>query len=333
VTGGLHAGACLSLTGRFAQFGIQAANGLRLWADAAGVELTVVDDESDRDVLAERLPALAADADLLFGPYSTVLMRAAIPVAEGAGILLFNHGGSGGRLDVPGRVVNILTPAARYAEPFVAHLAGSGGARLFTTHGKGAFGRDVIAGARTAAVDAGIAVEILDFNTPPDGTWDLISAGVYEDDIAAVRRARALPDPPRFVCSVAAGVASFAGDAGDPDGVFGIGQWAPGAGGAVDVGMGEREFLAAWRTRSFNDPDYPGVQAYAAGVIASEAARAAGSTRADALWEAVAGMDCATMFGRFRLDPDTGVQAGHAGVLTRWRGGMAQVFTEVATGP
>lgn len=315
----IRAGACLSLTGRFAPFGTQAANGLRLWADTAGAELTVLDDQSEPAVLAERLAELAPEVDVLFGPYSTVLMRAAIPVAAAAGRLLFNHGGSGGNLCRPGEVVNVLTPARRYAAPFVAHLAKLGGAPLFTTTGRGAFGRDVTGGAAEAARAAGIRAEVLNAERPPVGEWDLISAGVYEDDVAAVRRARAMANPPRLVCSVAAGVASFAGDVGEPEGVYGIGQWAPGAVRAVDAGMDEAAFLGAWNERYGSAPDYPAVQAYAAGVIADAAGPGA-------TWGTVAGLDVTTVFGRFRIDTATGEQIGHAAVLTRWRDGHMQAL-------
>src|SRR5207245_1309924 len=131
---------------------------------------------------------------------------------------------------------------------------------------------------------------------------------VYEDDVVAVRQACTLPNPPRYVCSVAAGVASFADDAGNPEGVFGIGQWARGAGRDPDLGMGEIEFLTAWRQMFGTWPDYPGVQAYAAGVIAEAAVRTARSTDAAALWATLAGLDFTTVFGRFRIDRKTGVQ-------------------------
>jgi ABC-type branched-subunit amino acid transport system substrate-binding protein len=321
----MRAGACLSLTGRFAPFGIQAANGLRLWAEQSGAELTLADDRSDASELADRLADLAPEVDVLFGPYSTVLMRAAIPVARQAGRLLFNHGGSGGNLSHPGQVVNVLTPARRYPQPFIAHLAEVGGGPLFTATGRGAFGRDVIGGAAEAARAAGIRVDVLDFERPPAGQWDLISAGVYEDDAEAVRQARAMANPPRHLCSVAAGVGSFAGDVGDADGVYGIGQWAQGAIGSVDAGMDESAFLAAWRSRFGGDPDYPAVQAYAAGVIADLALQGAASATAAEVRRAVAALDTTTVFGRFRVDAATGEQVGHASVLTRWHGG-AQVL-------
>jgi ABC-type branched-subunit amino acid transport system substrate-binding protein len=322
---GLSAGACLSLTGRFAPFGRQAADGLRLWAEQSSLDLTIVDDESEAEVLTERLPAVAASTDLLFGPYSTVLLRAALPIADAAGKLLFNHGGSGGDLNSPGRVVNILTPACRYAHPFVAHLAGVDRAPLYVSTRRGAFGRDVVAGAVDAAQLAGLRVENLDLNTPRSGVWDLLSAGVYEDDVAAVRVAKSLPTPPRHICSVAAGVAQFADDIPNCDGVFGIGQWAPGRHDLIATGPLEVELLVAWCTRYNRTPDYPGIQAYAAGLLAQAAFATAGTVHREALWRAVATMDTATVFGHFRLDPKTGEQVGHQAVLTQWQGGRQVV--------
>ncbi|MFL6111814.1 MAG: ABC transporter substrate-binding protein [Catenulispora sp.] len=313
---GLRAGVCLSLTGRFAPFGTQAANGLRLWAQESGAQLTVLDDRSEPAVLAERLAALARDVDLLFGPYSTVLMRAAVPVAERAGRLLVNHGGSGGDLTHPGRVVNVLTPARRYADPFITRLAEREGGPLVTATGRGAFGRDVVDGATEAARAASLRIKPLDLKRPPTGAWDLLSAGVYEDDVAMVCTARGMANPPRYVCSVAAGVNSFARDVGDPEGVYGIGQWAPGSVRSVDAGMNEAAFTAAWNDRYGNAPDYPAVQAYAAGVIAQAAMAAP-----EGLWQAVAALDITTVFGRFCIDTETGEQTGHEAVLTRWRGG------------
>lgn len=318
----LRAGVCLSLTGRFAQFGSQAADGLRLWAERSGAALDIVDDRSDPAELTRRLGGLAADVNLLFGPYSTLLMRAAVPVAERSGRLLVNHGGSGGASDRPGWVVNVLTPARRYAEPFVAYLSELRDAPLFVSAGRGAFGRDVIAGASDAARTAGFRVEVFDPDRPPACAWDLLSAGVYEDDVATVRVAQALANPPRHLCSVAAGVAAFARDVDDPEGVFGIGQWAPGtASAAVDAGMAESDFLTAWHDRFGGAPDYPGVQAYAAGVIASTALEAAGSSSQEPMWEAMRALDVGTVFGRFRVDPDTGEQIGHEAALTRWHQG------------
>src|SRR5258707_4215993 len=108
----LRIGACLSLSGRFAKFGQQARRGLEAWCSLDGAaELLAEDDRSDRRALEAALPEVAGRCDLLLGPYSTVLMRAAGRVAAGADWLAWNHGGSGDDVEGahPGHVVSVLT--------------------------------------------------------------------------------------------------------------------------------------------------------------------------------------------------------------------------------
>ena len=96
MNGRLRVGACLSLSGRFAQFGRQAALGLETWRSLDGnAELVIEDDRSDKHALEAVLPDVAARCDVLLGPYSTVLARAAGRIAADSGWLVWNHGGSG----------------------------------------------------------------------------------------------------------------------------------------------------------------------------------------------------------------------------------------------
>jgi hypothetical protein len=319
----LRIGACLSLTGPYARFGGQAAAALETWRALAGdVELVVEDDASDPARLVSLIGGVAARCDLLLGPYSTRLMRAAAGALAGRDLLLWNHGGSGDDVEAarPGRVVSVPTPASRYAEPLLLLLAGRPEpAPLCIVHGRGSFGRQVAAGAEARARALGLDV----IGTPPagDAPWDLLSSGTFEDDAAAVARALALPRPPRLTCSVAAGVREFARTVPDPDGVLGIAQWFPGPGAAADLGPTEAAFLAAHAARTGVTPDYPAVQAVAGAVLASRCAALAGSVAAGALWAAAARLDTSTLFGRFRVDPVTGVQVAHETVLLRWAGG------------
>src|SRR5437763_12642591 len=96
----LRIGVCLSLSGRFSRFGRQAARALDAWASLdGGAEILVEDDASDPGRLRAALPRIAAASDLILGPYSTLLMRAAGDLAAEAGWVMWNHGGSGD--DVP----------------------------------------------------------------------------------------------------------------------------------------------------------------------------------------------------------------------------------------
>ena len=328
--GRLRIGACLSLSGKFAQFGRQAAQGLETWRSLDGTaEILVEDDRSDRQTLETVLPGVAARCDILLGPYSTQLMRAAGRIAAESGWLAWNHGGSGDDVERahPGHVVSILTPTSRYAEPFLCWLASEPGEQrdLCIVHGPGSFGRQVADGAVDIARRLGISAvrAAADDQIPPLGTsaeWDLFSAGVFEQDAELVSKALRSAAPPRHVCAIAAGVREFGSVVDEPDGVFGIAQWFPGSQQDVVLGPAEDEFTGAYVSRAGTMPDYPAVQAVAGAVIATHCARLAGSTNRGDLWAAAGELETSTLYGGFKIDPKSGAQVLHQTVLVRWTG-------------
>ncbi len=332
----LRIGACLSLTGRFARFGRQAAAGLDAWRSLTGAaQVLVQDDGSDRRQLGLVLPGLAARCDLLLGPYSTLLMRAAGAIAAERGWLVWNHGGSGDDVQAgnPGHVVSVLTPASRYAEPFLRHSAGEQPRELVVISGTGRFGQQVADGAMNIARRLGIRATRLtpDHVLTRQGEWDLLSAGVFEDDVSLVGKALRLARPPRRICAVAAGVHEFSQAAGDPEGIFGIAQWFPGASAAA-TGPAESNFLQKYAENSGSRPDYPAVQAAAAAAIGLRCAELAGSTRPADLWTAATGLETSTLFGPFGIDSQDGAQVRHQTVLTRWTGGKLALAAAAAPG-
>ena len=328
----LRVGACLSLSGRFARFGRQAALGLETWRLLDGnSDLVIEDDRSDKHALEAVLPEVAARCDVLLGPNSTVLARAAGRIAAEAGWLVWNHGGSGDDLQQahPGHVVSVLTPASRYAEPFLRALAADDGPprSLYVIHGPGRFGRQVADGAAAGAGQSGITVVRVDPDRfPPDSlprAWDLFSAGVFEQDAELTATALQLPTPPQRLCSVAAGVREFVRTAGNPEGIFGVAQWFPGSRRQVLLGPSEEEFMGAYASAGGGEsPDYPAVQAAAGAVIAAHCARLAGSSQCEELWATAAALDISTLFGGFAVDPTRGTQVKHEMTLVRWTGGQ-----------
>jgi hypothetical protein len=323
----LRVGACLSLSGRFSRFGRQAARALEAWASLdGGAQVLIEDDASDVTRLRAALPRVAAASDLLLGPYSTLLMRAAGDLAAEAGWLIWNHGGSGDDVQTahPGHVLSVLTPATRYAEPFLDRLAGSAPApaELRIAHGTGRFGRQIAAGAEAHARQLGITrlttgpADTLLTEDPP-GDWTLLAAGTFEDDIQTTAHARKLANPPQVICAVAAGVRDFAKAIANPAGIFGIAQWFPHTSRRPRLGPTEEQFLTAYRTPAV-PPDYPAVQAAAAAAIAAHCARLAGTNRPQPLWQAASSLDTSTLFGAFKTDPATGTQISHQTVLLQW---------------
>jgi hypothetical protein len=323
----LRVGACLSLSGSYARFGSQAARGLEVWSDLDGAsETRLEDDASDPARVPASLRSLAAECDLLLGPYSTQLMRVAAAVALERGLLLWNHGGAGDDVQsaAPSRVVSVLTPASRYAEPFLNVLASlEPKAPLWIVRGSGGFARQVARGAAAAARRLGLetvtaaprAGGVFE-GVPP--LWDLLCAARFEEDVVWVEAARRLPSPPRLLCSVAAGVRAFGAAVAEPAGVFGVAQWFPGTGPTAELGPDEARFISAYSAGGSGLPDYPAVQAAAAAVLATHCARLARSTDPAALWRVAAGLDTSTLFGRFQVDPATGVQIRHETRLVRW---------------
>ena len=136
----LKLGLGLSLTGRYAAMGQQAATALGIFvADLNSVGGIIVDDVPRRVTLnciddqsrVDRTQAIYRDLcfanrhDLVFGPYSSVLTRAAAPIAAEAGLLLVNHGGADDALHEQGNrlIVSILSPASEYLVGFADLLA------------------------------------------------------------------------------------------------------------------------------------------------------------------------------------------------------------------
>src|SRR5262245_38616263 len=89
-------GASLSFTGDFSDDGKAMAQGYQLWADTVNknggllgrpVQLIILHDDSSEKQVADNYKTLIKQdhVDLLFGPFSSLLTKAAAPVAQAAG--------------------------------------------------------------------------------------------------------------------------------------------------------------------------------------------------------------------------------------------------------
>jgi hypothetical protein len=326
----IRVGACLSLSGRYARFGCQAARALEVWrALDAHVDLVIEDDQSDPQVLKRILAQMADASDVLLSPYSTQLVRAAASMASAEGWLLWNHGGSGDDVENShaGHLVSLLTPASRYPEQFIRRVLNGEDIELWIVSGKGSFGRQVAEGADQAAQSAGIRTRRLEHDgawpsNAPSASWALFSAGTFEQDVETVRRIQDHPRPPATICAVAAGVQEFTREVERPEGIYGVGQWFPGAvANSPEIGPSEATFVSAYAGHAIARIDYPGVQAVAGAALAVHCARQAGTTAPEQLWAEAAALDTETLFGGFKIDPVTGAQVKHQAVLVRWTDG------------
>jgi branched-chain amino acid transport system substrate-binding protein len=357
--GEVRVGMTASLSGRYEALGRAALAGAARWVEDANqrggilvrargdrIPLRFIhyDDASDPRTAAAGARRLLQDdrVDLLLGPYASDLALAAARVAEAFGSVLWNHGGAADTLYQQGFawIVGILSPASRYftgvlemvrhLDPFARRLAllSAGGSSFATAVVAGAaeyahaLGFEVVHQGDHRAIAGGQELLIRLRATRPDL---ILVAGAFDDDVRFARRLVEQGVPARAVGIVAAGVEAFCGQLGSrADGFLGPSQWEPSGVGRPDAGPASRE-IAELLGGATGTVDYPAAQAYAAGLVIERCAEAAGTLDPRRLREVAGNLDFTTFFGRFRIDPATGRQIGHAPVVVQWQSGRKRV--------
>ncbi len=352
MTEAITLGASISISGRYALQGRQALAGLRAWVEAANTQggirvvgswrtapVTLIhydDASSPKRAVANVERLIRVDrAHLLIGPYGSDLTRAVASTACQHGRLLWNHGGAADEVyRRSGFVVGILTPVSRYfagllemvgrMEPPVARA-------VIIRRRSSSFGRLAARGAEAMGRQAGISMTSPTYSSVRDDlpklmselqrrSLDLIlSAGAFEDECALARGLVAAGVRARAFALTAVAMHEFGQLLGaEAEGFLGPSQWEPGAAYAVDFGPGSAEVARRIHAQGAA-ADYPAAQAYAACLIAQRCLEEAGSADDEALWRAACSLDCTTFFGRFKIDPKTGLQVGHEMVWVQWQ--------------
>jgi ABC-type branched-subunit amino acid transport system substrate-binding protein len=306
----------LSLTGPFARQGTEAAEGVRLWAQQADVQLTLVDDGGSAAAAAQAYPRWVDSVDLLLGPYSSGLVRATAPLVCEGGRVLWNHGGSADDLARPG-VASLPAPASSYFDRVLDEAASRRVDQLVVVRGPGRFARAVADGATTGASKRGLPIRTVDATAVDlhDGERTaVLVVGRFDHDVAVVRQLRGRRHAPTLVAAVAAGIPAFGQELGHAaEGVLGPVQWWPTAR-APEIGPSGAEFGNCFRQRTGAEPSYVAAQAAAAGYLA-HAAHRLGLAAADLVQWATS-----TLLGDFALDA-AWRQIGHRSTTVRWLDG------------
>ena len=305
------------------------------------VELVVYDDKSRRESAAAYAEQLIVKdrADILMGPYSSVLTLAVAPVAERYRKVMWNHGGSSDAITRGSFrfTVSIPSPASRYFVGILGMVKALGPSlsRIALLHGRsGTFPRAVVSGAEVYAKENGLQV-VLKAPYPPvpadfaslvsrvaaSRSNVILGAGRTEDDLCLARQLKAQRVGARVMGLVAAPIQLFGRNLGkDAQGFFGPSQWEPSGRGQPDVGPASAEFVARFRDRFRKEPDYPAAQAYAAGLVAQRCVEAAGTLQDEPVRRVANELAMTTFYGGFELDAATGEQIGHELVIIQWQG-------------
>ncbi len=334
----LRAALITPISGPLARFGREGATALSLWAEHAanlpspwtGVDLEAFDANPNPE--SATLAALETSPDILFGPYGS---SPTIAVARATDRAIWNHCGATSALSLPDfpHVINVLSPASAYPYgAFRAIRAASPEAKTVSIlHSTTGFGKDVASGATGAAREMGFEVRAVSFETghAPEAAATLPESDVlfvvgrFEDEVEAAKRT--LPGEWRAAAFVGAGVEDVLAPVGSRrEGLIGPAQWTPSTAPESDEVPDSAWFVEKFRRLSGSEPSYPAAQAFAAGVLCARCIRDGGVEDAAQL-DAARRLECTTLYGDFRLDPDTGLQSGHEVLIVQWQGGVRRV--------
>ncbi len=304
-------------------YGTAGAAALELWAEwhtrnhHEPVELRFVDTHPDPVDAIRR----AAEADIVFGPYGSSVARSVLGATSRT---VFNHGGAA--VEGFANQVPLLGEATTYFQGPVQAIrrAGPELRTMAVVSGDSGFSTAVSRGAVEAARRHRFEVARLPLGGDPVDAEVLVTVGAFAEELALARRL--LPGDWRAVAMVGAGVDEVLAPLGDlREGLIGPAQWMATAAPDPTLGPTAAEFVACYRAKMGTEPAYPAAQAFAAGLIAGQCRQLTGSTDDAALLAAVRSLDCVTLLGRFRLDPDTGHQVGHQILTVQWQEGRRQV--------
>jgi branched-chain amino acid transport system substrate-binding protein len=291
--------------------------------------------DTNPDPVAAWRAAVAERPDVLLGPYGSGPTRA---VAEIADRLWWNHGGAAPAAGHAPRI-DVLAAAGGYFDGVLEVLARSPLAPRTTllAHGSSGFATAVAAEAARSGARLGLRcrrVTVAADRVPELPAADLLLVvGDFATEVAVAERVLGpVPAAPgqwalraswSAAGMVSAGTAEVLERFGRRrEGLLGPAQWlAAAAPPQPELGPSAAEFVVAYRARTGGEPAYPAAQAFAAGLLAAECVARAGSVADSAVLAVAQSLDVSTLFGRFRLEPETGRQIGHRLVTVQWQDG------------
>jgi branched-chain amino acid transport system substrate-binding protein len=228
----------------------------------------------------------------------------------------------------------VLSPASGYFDGVLQLVRATdpGAATVAIFYASTGFGRDVATGAASTATQLNFQVQSVPFesghvlattSTLPDADI-LLVVGSFDDELAAAPVL--LTRNWKAAAFVGAGVEEVLTPLGSMrEGLIGPAQWMPTVPLQPDEGPDAAWFVEKYKQIAGVDPPYPAAQAFAAGILCARCIRESGSSE-DSLQLAMAlRLVCTTLYGRFRIDPVSGLQVGHQVLIVQWQEGVRRV--------
>ena len=313
-----------------------------------GLRVSVVhyDDASETEQARRATARLITEdrVDLLFGPYSSVLTRAAAEVAEGHQRLLWNQGGASDDIYQQGYrwLVGVLTPASGYLAgllPLVRQADPNSLTVGVLRASPGGFPREVASAMHRLADSPGFQVSYAQEFPPSQSDFSdvlrdieeaapevLLMVGRISNDLQFAQQLVKRPLNLLAVAVVAAPIQQFQQALGkNVEGFLGPSQWEPTSIYPNDYGPPASAVLESLMQRGHGPVDYPMAQAYASGVVAQKCVEEAGTLEDRVLRDTANYQDFSTFYGKFKIEPETGRQVGRSTLIIQWQRGRKVV--------
>ena len=336
-------GASMSVTGTYAKPGTYQKQGYDVCIDelnAKGgilgrkVELVIYDDQSTPATAVRLYEKLITEdkVDAVMGPYSSAVSEAVANVTEKYKKVMVAPLAATTSIFKKGRkyIFMVITPAESYLDGLIDMAAKRGLKTVAIINEDTLFPKASASGTAEAAKKRGMQV-VLQEAYPKGNTDfsallvkikaanpDVIAAGTYFDDAVAItRQMKELNvNPKMFGLTVGGDLPEFYDLLKqNAEYVYGSTQW--------DESLpypGQKEFLAAYKSKFKQEPAYHTAAGYAGCLIYAEAVKRAGTLDADKVREQLLKMEIKTAFGEYKVEPD-GFQIAHKMVMLQWQDG------------
>jgi len=345
----IRIGLTLGLTGKYSEMSDMQMKGFKLWEKEVNsrggilgrkVEFIIHDDKSDPQTaksIYEHL-ILKDKIDLLFGPYSSEITEAILPITEKHGYPLLISGASADSLWQKGYkyVFGIYAPASKYTLGFLELLVKNDLQDVAIIHADDLFSKDIASGTKKWAERFGLNVVLYEgFKKGVENLDDiakkakaskaqaLIVCGHFNESVnmrLSLKRINWYPKA--YFASVGPAMSEFHGKLkSDANYVFSSSQWEHHEETTIP---GCKEFYHAYIQGYNEKPSYHAATAYAGGQILEAAIKHTGSIEREKLRAVLLSLDTITVIGRYGVDKK-GKQIRHFNVIVQWQNGKKEV--------
>ncbi|MCX7913039.1 MAG: amino acid ABC transporter substrate-binding protein [Thermodesulfovibrionales bacterium] len=343
----IRIGVTLSLTGKFSVMGNEQRNGYKIWEKNVNerggilgkkVKVTIYDDGGDTETakqIYERM-IVKEKMDFLFGPYSSPITHAVLPITERFDYPLIISGAGASSIWEKGykNAIGVYTPSDRVAQGFLELLVKNNIKKVAILSADDPHSRDVAKGALSFAKK--FDMDVIMFESFKKDTRDLTSlaikvrnsgaeallVGGHLNEAIDMRLALKKINyyPKAYFASVGAALDEYYKSLKeDANLTFSSSLWTEKAGFS-----GAKKFYEDY-LKTFNKPPaYHAALAYAGGQVLEEAIRRKGTLDRKKIREALFNMDTITIIGRFGID-HTGRQIRQHGFITQWQKGKKEI--------